>query len=272
MRYYTAGTDDDDGRRATARRRTEVSMERAPAMMTVGAIRTPRAAAVAGIIFSVLYAASAVLTGWAIPPGSEDAGTWVHDEAKRNAVTLSLQLLPFAGIAFLWFVGVLRDRIGQHEDRFFATVFLGSGLLFVATAFAAGSVAAGLIGTAADAGPAEHLGSVWPFGRGTLTALATVYGLRMAAVFTISTTTIASRLHLVPRWLALLGYATALSLLFGAGVVPWLELIFPAWVFVLSVHILVMAFHSPPAASGDHEKAARTAVEVHPVQGDDDSS
>ncbi len=227
-------------------------MERAPAVMTVRGIRTPRAAAVAGIVFSILFAASAVLTKWAIPPGSEDAGTWVHDEAKRDAVSLSLQLLPFAGIAFLWFVGVLRDRIGQHEDRFFATVFLGSGLLFVATFFVAGSVSAGLISTAADAGPAERLGSVWPFGRGTAAALATVYGLRMAAVFTISATTIASRLRLVPRWLAVLGYATALILLFGAGFVPWLELIFPAWVFVLSVHILVGAFHSGPAAPDDH--------------------
>ena len=203
-------------------------MDRAPAVMTVAAIRTPRAAAVAGIVFSLLFAASTVLTAWAVPPGSEDAGTWVHDEAKRDAATLSLQLLPFAGIAFLWFIGVLRDRIGQHEDRFFATVFLGSGLLFVGTFFVAGSLAAGLISTAADAGPVERLGSVWPFGRRAAATLATVYGLRMAAVFTISATTIASRLRLVPRWLAVLGYATAVSLLFGAGVVPWVELIFPA--------------------------------------------
>ena len=132
-------------------------MERVPAVMTVAAIRTPRAAAVAGIIFSVLFAASTVLTAWAIPPGSEDAGTWVHDEARRDAATLSLLLLPFAGIAFLWFIGVLHDRIGQHEDRFFATVFLGSGLLFVGTFFVAGSLAAGLISTAADARPVGRL-------------------------------------------------------------------------------------------------------------------
>ena len=93
---------------------------------------------------------------------------------------------------------------------------------------------------------------MWPFGRQTATTLATVYGLRMAAVFTISATTIASRLRLVPRWLALLGYATALVLLFGAGFVPWLELLFPAWVFVLSMYILVVAFDSGPTATDDH--------------------
>jgi len=225
-------------------------MERVPGVMTARGIRTPRAAAVAGIVFSLLFAASAVLTTWAVPPGSDDAGAWVYDDAKRGAVLLSLQLLPFAGIAFLWFIGALRDRIGQHEDRFFATVFLGSGLLFVATFFVAGSVAAGLISTAADdAGRAERLGSVWPFGSQTATTLATVYGLRMAAVFTISATTIASRLRLVPRWLAVLGYATALILLLGAGIVPWLDLIFPAWVFVLSLYILVAAFRSGSAAT-----------------------
>ena len=54
-------------------------------------------------------------------------------------------MVPFAGIAFLWFIGVVRDRIGEREDKFFATVFLGSGLLFVAMLFAAAAVLGGLI-------------------------------------------------------------------------------------------------------------------------------
>ena len=53
--------------------------------------------------------------------------------------------MPFAGIAFLWFIGVLRDRLGELEDRFFATVFLGSGLLFLAMPFASAAVAGGII-------------------------------------------------------------------------------------------------------------------------------
>src|SRR5262245_50559188 len=106
-------------------------MRPGPVEVTARAIRTPRAAAVAGIVFSVLFATSFVLVKLAIPPGSDDPGAWVNDDAKRRAVLFGLQLLPFAGIAFLWFIGVLRDRIGQGEDRFFATVFLGSGLIFV---------------------------------------------------------------------------------------------------------------------------------------------
>ena len=153
-----------------------------------------------------------------------------------------MQLLPFAGIAFLWFIGVLRDRIGPGEDRFFATVFLGSGLIFVAMFFAAGAVAAGLVDTAAETGGGDGGATVWPVGREIGHTLVTVYGLRMAAVFAISATTLASRLRLVPRWLAVLGYTTALVLLLGAGLVPWLDLVFPAWVFVISAHILVLAF------------------------------
>ena len=54
-------------------------------------------------------------------------------------------LLPFAGIAFLWFIAVVRDRLGELEDRFFATAFLGSGLLFIAMVFNAAAVAGGII-------------------------------------------------------------------------------------------------------------------------------
>src|SRR4051794_21072545 len=105
-------------RRTDPRRGREVRVSSIPST-TTAAIRTPRAAAVAGIVFSVLFAASVVLLEWALPSGSRDAGTWVEDDGRRRAVTVSLQLLPFAGIAFLWFIGVLRDRIGAGEDRFF---------------------------------------------------------------------------------------------------------------------------------------------------------
>jgi hypothetical protein len=160
---------------------------------------------------------------------------------------LALNLLPFAGIAFLWFIGVLRDRMGANEDRFFATVFLGSGLLFVAMLFACGAVAGGLVlsfGDTSGRPPTE----LWSFGRRVTLSLLSVYALRMAAVFTISTTTIAGRLGLVPRWLVVFGMATGLVLLFTAGWVPWLEITFPLWVFVLSTHILIASFRPASTA------------------------
>ena len=68
------------------------------------------------------------------------------DESSRRLIRWALQLVPFAGIAFLWFIGVVRDQLGDVEDRLFSTVFLGSGLLFLAMLFAGGAVAGGLPG------------------------------------------------------------------------------------------------------------------------------
>jgi hypothetical protein len=210
------------------------------------AMRTPRAAGVAGIAFAVLLTTALVLVRLSVPQDPEDAGTWLTDGGKRDAVVLALNLLPFAGLAFLWFIGVVRDRIGEGEDRFFATVFLGSGLLFIAMLFTTGAIAGGLVLTAADHPPS----GVWSFGRQVSYTLLTVYAMRMAAVFAISTTTIATRIGLAPRWLSLLGLATGVILLLTAGVVPWIETVFPAWVLVFSVYILVVSFRSVKPAVG----------------------
>ncbi|MGA9275365.1 hypothetical protein [Ilumatobacter sp.] len=204
------------------------------------AIRTPRAAAVAGIAFSVLLTTALVLIRVVVPDDPTDAGEWLVDDTKRGAIVLALNLLPFAGIAFLWFIGVVRDRIGDGEDRFFATVFLGSGLLFIAMLFATGAIASGLILAAGE----SDVGDVWPFGRRVSAMLLNVYAMRMAAVFAISTTTIATRLGLAPRWLTVLGYATAAVLMLSVGITPWVELVFPVWVFVFSIHILVVSFRT----------------------------
>src|ERR1035441_4449872 len=115
------------------------------ALRVASPLRTPRAAALAGIVFSVLLTSALLLLRISVPPHPAVPGSWLTDSRRRAAVAIALNLVPFAGIAFLWFIGVLRDRIGEREDRFFATVFLGSGLLFVAMIFAAAAIAGGLI-------------------------------------------------------------------------------------------------------------------------------
>jgi hypothetical protein len=160
-------------------------------------------------------------------------------------VAVALNLVPFAGIAFLWFVGVLRDRIGRHEDRFFATVFLGSGLLFVAMLFVAAAVGGGLIAAASRAGGSPNAGTL-ALGRNVTSALLNVYAMRMAAVFTLTTVTIARRTGFVSRWITLAGLVAALVLFVGIGISPWAELVFPAWVLVLSLDILVAG---PPSVA-----------------------
>ena len=111
--------------------------------LTSASLKAPRAGAIAGIVFSLLFITNLVLTRISVPANPEDAGAWLS--GGWTTVNLALNLLPFAGIAFLWFIGVLRDRMGVREDRFFATVFLGSGLLFVAMLFVASAVASGML-------------------------------------------------------------------------------------------------------------------------------
>ena len=96
----------------------------------------------AGIIFAVLFTASLLLFLGRPPAGATSAelATWTSEASQRWFI--GLQLVPFAGIAFLWFLATIRNRIGRSEDQFLATVFIGSGLLFVAMMFAGGAAAA----------------------------------------------------------------------------------------------------------------------------------
>jgi hypothetical protein len=216
-------------------------------------LRTPRAAAVAGIVFSVLMITALVLLRISIPAHPGDSGVWLTDSGKRAAVAIGLNLVPFAGIAFLWFIGVIRDRVGEREDRFFATVFLGSGLLFVAMLFAAAAVSGGLI---AEVASGRTDTSTLSLARNVTSGLLNVYSMRMAAVFTLSTVTIARRTQIVSRWLTLAGLAAALVLIVGIGISPWAELVFPAWIMALSVDILAAG---PAAGSGTRPELAARA-------------
>jgi MFS family permease len=164
--------------------------------------------------------------------------------ANRGRILVALTLVPFAGIAFLWFVGVVRDRIGDAEDRFIATVFLGSGLLFLAMLFVATAVAGALV-VSIGSGGATPDAEVWALGAHTSSTILNVYAMRMAGVFMISTATITLRTAVMPRWLAFLGYLLALFLLLGVSSLRWAELLFPTWVFVVSVYLLLAVGRAP---------------------------
>jgi hypothetical protein len=221
------------------------------------ALQTPRAAAIAGIAFAVMLGVSIALMRASIPAEPSDAGEWLTDAGRRRAFSLALNLIPFAGIAFLWFIGVVRTRIGDAEDRFFASVFLGSGLLFLAMLFATAAIAGGIVetGSAASGSPDPE---VWEFGRRTTYTLTNVYAMRMAAVFIISTTTIGLRVAILPRWLVVFGFASAVLLLIGSSAVPWLTMAFPTWVLVLSAHILVTDLRSGAGEDGLSARRPRT--------------
>jgi len=203
-------------------------------------LKTPRAAAFAGILFSSLTIGSQLLIRTAVPANPFTSTEELLRHA--NTILLALNLVPFAGISFLWFIGVFRDHLGEYEDRLFATVFFGSGLLYVAMLFASAALAGGLLAEMSrEAGKLVSSGS-YSVGRSEIRQITTVYGIRMAGVFIITASTISLRTRAMPRWLALLGYVAALILLLGVRARDWTPLVFPAWVFVISIWILIQRF------------------------------
>jgi hypothetical protein len=203
-------------------------------------LKTPRAAAIAGIVFSILFIIILVILRRSVPADPHEAGTWLSSRWK--SVDLALHLIPFAGIAFLWFIAVMRDRLGEHEDRFFSTTFLASGLLFVAMLFCFSAVA-GAIMMVYGQSPEKLLESgIYSFGRALVYQFMQVYGMKMAGMFMFLTSTLSLRTGIIPRWMALLGYPLALSQILLIGFFHLLPLLFPLWVLMISVYILFTNF------------------------------
>jgi hypothetical protein len=202
-------------------------------------LKTPRAAAVAGVLSALLFAAVLVLIRAQMPEGVGDSTQWLDSE--RDGILTATKLMPFAGITFLWFIAVVRDGVGRFEDRFFATVFLGSGLLFLAIMFVSTAVAAALV--ASNTGvtdPAAHA-EVIAFGKGIVLSAAKTYAIRMAAVFMMSLATIWLKTGLMPRWLVIVSYLVAVALLIASDLSMWLTLTFPIWMLVVSGLLLIRA-------------------------------
>jgi len=209
-------------------------MDLPPPTLTARFWRTRRSAAVAGIVFAVLLLAA--LTMMRLALGDADPRTLRLDDDRRALIRVGLHLVPFAGIAFLWFIGVVRDQLGPVEDRLFSTVFLGSGLLFLAMLFQGAVTTTGLMVMLSGA---QVDTSIWNFGIATTQTLVSVYAMRMAAVFTLSVSTVGLRTSAFPRWVSYVGYAVALLLMVAAGEHKWTQLVFPLWVLLLSVVILL---------------------------------
>ena len=173
-------------------------------------LTTPKGAALAGIVSSILLLGSFWLIRSAIPADPTETGGWLAPGSRTVSVALSV--VPFAGVAFLWFIGVVRAHLGNLEDRFFSTVFLGSGLLFLCMLFVSAGMAAAIL-TSFSTSSTTLTGSVeYQLVRSTVFSLINVYMMKMAAVFIICISTVAFTTGFVPRWLAILGCLADLGL------------------------------------------------------------
>jgi len=104
---------------------------------------TLTAGCIAGMIFAVLFGVCATLVRTGVGSTSDSSGAWLAE--GRGQVAVALALLPFAGIFFLWFIAVSRQRLGRYEDRFISTLVLGSGLLFLGMVFVAVALGAAIL-------------------------------------------------------------------------------------------------------------------------------
>ena len=215
-------------------------------------VRSPRSAALAGILFSLLMATSMTLlrTGALVDP-AEISTEWL--ETRSAASSAILVLIPFAGIAFLWFTGVMRDLLGDREDKFFATVFLGRGIILVVMRFVWAAAYGAIFGTyKAIADMLTDL-DVFVYAISFTNQIISNYFLRMAGVYMLSTGSLWTRTRAVPRWLSIITFIVALSFLLFAGALRLARFIFPAWVLLVSVYILILNYHYTQELEGDEE-------------------
>ncbi len=203
-------------------------------------MKAPKVAATAGIVFSVLLIISLVLLLQALPSNPRDSEGWLATQG--NTLHTALTLVPFAGIAVLWFMGVVFDRLGDREDRFIVTVFLGSGLLFLILLFTTAAVAGSVVLQYSSQPNRPPIFGFYEFGDTLAREILNVYMVRMMGVFMISTSTLFIRNGIIPRWIAWLGFTLALIMVLRLGQlerIAWIILAFPAWVLLVSIYILI---------------------------------
>jgi hypothetical protein len=204
-------------------------------------LRSPRSAAIAGIVYSLLMTTGMILAYHIVRAKPEDiTRDWL--ETWSGTASVVLTMVPFAGIAFLWFTGVMRDRLAEHEDQFFATIFLSSGIITVVLFFVWAAIFGTIMSTTtlAAAGVADD--DIYIFGFTLMNRIISNYALRMAGVYMTAIAALWTRSGIMPRWLTIGTYVLALGFLLAAGWAGEARFIFPVWVFVVSVYILILNY------------------------------
>ncbi|MCU0919802.1 MAG: hypothetical protein MUF16_05630 [Burkholderiaceae bacterium] len=196
----------------------------------------PRAAAVAGVVFALLFGAALLMVRMTIPGSIAERGGWLEDPA--GTLRLATHLLAWGGIAFLWFVGAVRTHIGAREDRFLASVYFGSALLFLGMCFVAAAATQALLAAHQAYGERFFDSGTFTFGSRLTYEVTNTFALRMAGVFMFSLATLCLRTGALPRPFVWLTWALAALLVFGLTQTLWAAMVFPVWVLGLSLYLL----------------------------------
>lgn len=207
-------------------------------------LRSPRSAAIAGILYAIMGAASMMLIENIVTVAPAEVNPeWFN--SWSSTVSVVLFLVSISGIAFLWFTGVIRELIGDRENRFFATIYFGSAIILVVLLFIWAATLGAMFGAFTMGSDILVGGDIYIFGFAMMNEIVGNFALRVAGVYMISIGTVWTRAAVTPRWLTLLTFLVAIGFLFFAGAFREARFIFPAWVFLVSVYILVRNYRRP---------------------------
>ena len=204
-------------------------------------IRSPRSAAVAGIVFSVLMFAVMIATrAFTLERASQVTGNLL--ELWTGVASFAITIIPFIGIALLWFTGVVREHLGEQEDRFFSTIFFGSSIILIVMLFIWGATMGASFSIINSAVGKTVDNDIFIFGFTLMNQIIGNYALRIAGIYMFSIGTIWTKSRAMPRWLSILTFVVAAGFLFFANSVREARFIFPGWVLIVSVYILILNY------------------------------
>jgi hypothetical protein len=208
-----------------------------PPVRVAGSVgpKLARAAGLAGLVFAALLTITFALLRVGMPP-ADPASFDVWWAGTRDRVAVGTYLLPFAGMAFIWFTAALRRRIGTGEGLFFSTVYLSSALLFTALLFAMGAAVGAVV--AAESLEVGRLQAAATVGFALAYELFFGFAVRMAAMFMLAVASIGRGSAGLPRWVVAVTLVLGLVALIGNTFVEPFALIFPAWAALVSFHLV----------------------------------
>lgn len=213
------------------------SEESAGRLTWLAGLRTARSAAVAGLVFAISFTITIYLLRSAFPIGDFLRTDALPTADAISRAQLGIAILPYVGIAFLWFTAVLNYSVGHADNRLFTTVFTGSGVAFIVILFMIGALASAELRMLSEGINPEGASRIVP--AATINELLASYAPRMAAVFALSLSTLGRLRKVLPAWLTIFGTVTGLVLLLIPFGVPYVEYLFPAWALVVSVYLFV---------------------------------
>jgi hypothetical protein len=225
------------------------------------AVRYARLSGVMGIVFAALFVVGLVLVhrspSLALPDA--DYAQFYADGGQHVLVTAGTSIMPFAGIAFLWHMTTIRLLVRARTPAPPAIpegLQLLSGAMFVILLLA-GIGAAGATALLMDLtdAPLSSVGVARALS-GLGYGLVFVYAIRGAGMYAITTTTLLRKAGILSRWVAVLGYVAAAVLLVSTTYNPLVVLVFPAWVVLVSVEVLIRAGRPGDRGSLENGNAA----------------